>query len=126
MTAMAAAESTARSMIDTAYRQAGWMAAGENAASTAYILAGPESGALVTVLWDGAGDVFAATRVGVGGQPVPERLGVIPMGDTAAAQAVVLGWSHARDQVRPEVQDLSTPPATVTELDSVMRRVMRP
>lgn len=109
-----------RSMITTRAHNSGWIVAQDNAACTAYA----DGTALVTILWTSDGDLFAGTRLG-DGETIPELLGVVPCGDTAAAQAVVLGWLHRLDQTRPDVADLSTPPAVVTALDSAMREAMR-
>jgi hypothetical protein len=111
---------TARSMITADARERGWTVEYDHLAATAYV----RGEATLTVLWTTGDDVFAATLAG-GGDAVPERLGVVPVGDPAATEAVLLGWLHGAGYLHPEVRDISAPPGAVAELELALRDATR-
>lgn len=78
--------------------------------------------AVLSILWTGDGEVFAATLSG-NGKAAPEGLGLIPVADSVVSQAILLAWIHGTEYHHPQVRDISNADAAMTELDFARNRV---
>lgn len=100
-------DTTPRDVVDAVARAAGWTATPFGfAVASIYRRAGD----VVSVLWTGEGEIFAASIEGWHGT----RLGLIPVADQGAALAVLCGWlKYSARGHAPDVRDISGPLAPV-------------
>ncbi|MGY4103464.1 hypothetical protein ACW2Q0_28455 [Nocardia sp. R16R-3T] len=115
---MTAPHQTVRAMIIADARNAGW-----NVFSDSMNCVQLTHGfAVLSILWTGDGEVFAATLSG-DGDMAPEGLGLIPVADPVVSQAILLGWIKGTEYHHPQVRDISNAAEAIAELDFARNRV---